>query len=75
MEKLTLDRNELANLLGVSVETLVRRRRDGAVLDPLPVASKAKPLWSVDEVKEWLRAGTPSASDWREQRREVMLAR
>lgn len=72
--KTTLDRKDLAEVLGMAVGTLCRRRAEGRILDPLPI-SGAHPRWSGAEVEAWVAAGTPLAAVWRTLRQESVGAK
>lgn len=58
-----LTRQDLANLLRISVVTLNRRRLRGEILDPL--RGNGLPRWCAADVQDWLAHGAPPAAEWR----------
>lgn len=54
---------ELIGLLGISKTTYHRLAAQGLILDPVRLTRK--PQWGREEVMAWVRAGCPSAKEWR----------
>ena len=50
----------LHEVLGVQWEQLEEARRNGRLLAPIPGLD----VWSIDEVRDWLRHGAPPCDDW-----------
>ena len=67
IEPLAVDAQQLGRLLGLSKRTIHRRDSSGQ----LPKAGRigrAK-RWLVDEIREWLRAGSPDRATWEQMKR------
>ena len=58
---------ELADLLAVSPATLDRLLATGAV--PAPVRLGGSRRWVLSDLRNWLRAGCPSAAEWATRRK------
>lgn len=65
MAKLLLSRNEVAELLGISLSSFNRRRKDGRMPEPVPGFDGDSPKWSYAEIKAWVDAGAPTLDRWR----------
>ena len=62
METLVVRAKELAKLLSVSIVTI--RRMDSAGKLPRPNRLGGCVGWRVDEIKDWLSAGSPDRVRW-----------
>ena len=62
MEPIVVRGKELAKLLSVSLVSV--RRMDSAGKLPKPVRLGGCVGWRVDEIKDWLQAGSPDRVRW-----------
>jgi predicted DNA-binding transcriptional regulator AlpA len=62
VEPLAVGAQQLGKLLGLSKRTIYRRDSSGQL--PRAVRIGRAKRWLVDEIREWLKAGTPSREDW-----------
>lgn len=58
MEKLLVSTKEAAELLGIGRSTFYQIWSNGKLL-PRPIMFNSKKVWSVEELKEWVRWGCP----------------
>ncbi len=69
MTKLLLSRNDVCDLLGISLSAFNRRRSQGRMIDPVPgFAGDSFPRWAHAEVVAWVEAGCPDREAWRAMR-------
>ncbi len=59
---LAVDAKGMTKLLPVSLRTI--RSWDCAGLLPEPCRIGGRVMWDVDEVREWIKAGTPDRKTW-----------
>jgi len=57
-----LTASELAQVLGTSTRTVWRLLAAGKL--PKPVRLGARPRWPVEELRQWIKAGMPTAEEW-----------
>ena len=62
MEPIVVRGKELARLLGISLVSV--RRMDSAGLLPKAIRLGGCVGWRVDEIKDWLQAGSPDRVRW-----------
>ncbi len=62
MEPIVVRAKELCRLLGISLVSV--RRMDSAGLLPKPVRLGGCVGWRVDEIKDWIAAGSPNREKW-----------
>ncbi len=62
VEPLAVSTKQLGQLLGLSERTIYRRDSSGQL--PRAVRIGRAKRYLVDEIREWLKAGTPSREDW-----------
>lgn len=67
-ERLALNADEVAKLLGISNRHLWSLNSSGRL--PRPVRFGRSVRWNVDELRSWLAAGAPSRDRWDEMRGE-----
>ena len=66
MTKLLLSRNDVCEVLGISLSAFNRRRAEGRMIDPVPgFAGDTFPRWSHAEIVAWVGAGCPDVKAWR----------
>lgn len=61
-EKILIDTEELAHLLGVAKSTIHRHAAAGKIPKPLRLGGRV--LWKRREIEAWVDAGLPSREDW-----------
>ena len=70
IDVLLVGTDEAARLLGISRRSFERIDRNGK-LGPMPIKILAgRVLWSVEELRAWVRAGSRSRADWQIQIRQ-----
>lgn len=69
LPKLTVDPGEVARLLGVCTREFRRLRSRGLVPEPEFGPDTRRPRWSLDNLRDWINAGCPTAERWRERLR------
>ena len=62
MEPIVVRGKELCRLLGISLVSV--RRMDSAGLLPKAIRLGGCVGWRVDEIKDWIAAGSPSRAKW-----------
>ena len=68
-ERIGLDAEEVATLLGVSERHLWTLNSSGRL--PRPVRLGRAVRWNAPELREWLAAGCPQRSDWERRPRRA----
>lgn len=63
VEKLLINASDAAKILGVGRSLFYEMNSSGR-LGPTSVVLGSKNLWSVDELREWVRAGCPARETW-----------
>ncbi len=67
-QPLAVSAEQLASLFGLSVRTI--RQMDASGRLPRPVRlSRNSVRWVLEEIREWLRAGSPDRGTWEAMRR------
>ena len=61
--------NGVARMLDCGLRTI--RSMDSAGKLPMPIRLGGRVLWSVDELKDWIRAGCPDRAAWAHIRRHT----
>jgi len=67
IEPLAVGAQQLGRLLGLSKRTIHRRDSSGHL--PRPVRIGRAKRYLVDEIREWLRAGSPDRATWEQMKR------
>lgn len=62
LPRLVVDAKRLAKLLGLGVRTI--RTHDAGGKIPAPIRIGGRVVWSIDEIRAWLRAGAPDRATW-----------
>lgn len=62
MDALVVRAKELARLLNVSLVSI--RRMDSAGKLPKPIKLGGCVVWRIDEIQDWLAAGSPTREKW-----------
>lgn len=60
---LLIDTTEVTRLLNVSRRTVWTMQNSGQMPKPVRIGRAVR--WSYDEIKEWVAAGCPNASEWK----------
>lgn len=68
-DRLVLAAPEVAELLGISERHLWSLHAAGRI--PRPVALGRSRRWVIDEIREWLTAGSPARDKWEASRKEA----
>jgi len=69
-EKLLLSADETAALLGIGRTLLWGLHSAGKI--PLPVKLGRRTLWNVEELRNWIAAGTPHREVWEQKKKEKL---
>lgn len=62
VEPLVVSAKQLGEMLGMSERTI--RRLDAGGKLPVPLKIGGSTRWRLDEIRGWLRAGSPSREKW-----------
>ena len=66
LEPLLVSAEDAARLCGVARSTWLAMHSAGKI--PLPRSLGRRRLWSLEELREWVRCGTPSREAWETMR-------